>query len=129
MWGIPYNTGEMTYNNIKITKKMEKRKILYGIEAIRGEGCMPYFSGEMQTIKEVELTENSAKYYKEYDIAGFADIYRAKVPHNIAKGDIFNIYLGQSTKEGCVWEGDLKSSLLNHINPNLPHSNKLIQLP
>lgn len=54
-------------------------------------------------------------YYKEFEIQNHSDIRRAKVPHNIKKGDIFNIYRGESTKEGCAWEGCLKNSLINHL--------------
>lgn len=53
--------------------------------------------------------------YKEFDIKGCSNIHTAKVPNDIKEGDIFNIYRGESTKEGCTWKGDLESSLKAHV--------------
>ncbi|MGK6342882.1 hypothetical protein ACMGDK_11620 [Chryseobacterium sp. DT-3] len=69
----------------------------------------------MKNITISELPENLAKYYTEYDLVGFSDIYRAKVSINIEVGDIFNIYRGESTKEGCEWVGNLEKSLTEHL--------------
>ena len=69
----------------------------------------------MKKITIAELPENLAKYYSEYKLEGFKDIRRAKVSCNIKIGDIFNIYRGESTKEGCEWRGDLETSLLEHL--------------
>ena len=65
--------------------------------------------------KDKEFLQTLGKHYKEYYIENCSNIHRAKVCHGIKKGDIFNIYRGESRKEGCVWEGDLESSLLNHL--------------
>lgn len=49
--------------------------------------------------------------YNDYDIAGHACVHRACVPHDMQKGDYFNVYHGESSKSGCRWDGDLISSL------------------
>ncbi|HRL95516.1 MAG TPA: hypothetical protein PK873_18445 [Pseudomonas sp.] len=49
--------------------------------------------------------------YKDFDIAGHPCVHRACVPHDIQKGDYFNVYHGESSKSGCRWDGDLIRSL------------------
>lgn len=71
--------------------------------------------------KLYEYTEEQK--YHDYDITGYGSIYRAKVPFDIQPGDIFNIYLDESTKHGCEWLGTLDKSLNNHLN-ELENSNK-----
>lgn len=55
------------------------------------------------------------KHARWYEVSGLSDIRGAKVYYGIKKGEIFNVYRGESTKEGCKWMGDLKYSLLNLI--------------
>lgn len=64
----------------------------------------------MKRIKTIFDTElNGINHYSVTDCNG---IYLAKVPENIKKGDIFNVYCFESTKFGCVWVGDLEDSLI-----------------
>tara|TARA_R110000850_G_scaffold162776_2_gene287605 strand:- start:101 stop:355 length:255 start_codon:yes stop_codon:yes gene_type:complete len=49
--------------------------------------------------------------YKDFAIAGHASVHRACVPHTIQKGEYFNVYHGESSKSGCLWDGELTSSL------------------
>lgn len=55
----------------------------------------------------------SRKSFRDYDVAGIIDIRRAAVPYGIKVGQLFNIYRGESTKNGCKWMGSLQYSLLN----------------
>lgn len=57
----------------------------------------------------------SKKLFRDYDISGIKNINRAKVPYRIKVGEIFNIYRGVSTKEGCKWMGNLQYSLVWHL--------------
>ncbi len=68
----------------------------------------------MRTIIENEMRTKlvSRKLYKGYEVEGYGDIHLAKVPYGIREGDMFNIYRGESTKNGCVWKGNLQHSLL-----------------
>jgi hypothetical protein len=63
----------------------------------------------------INLDNPMADQFLDVDIEGCSDIHRAKVPNGIEKGDIFNIYRGESTKEGCEWVGNLEESLIKHI--------------
>lgn len=51
------------------------------------------------------------KTYNDYDIMDCLGIYRACVHFNIKKGDVFNAKCFDEVKFGCVWLGDLESSL------------------
>lgn len=53
--------------------------------------------------------------YDDLDIKGYDIIHRACVPHDITIGDIFNIYLGESTKNGCIYLGTLDQSLSRYL--------------
>lgn len=68
------------------------------------------------------IPTNLYKHYVEFSITGAGDIYRAKLPRNMEIGDIFNIYRGESTKEGCEWLGDLETSILAHLHNLVPFS-------
>lgn len=68
---------------------------------------------------EKDFLETLGKTYKEFYIEGCSNIRRAKVPHNIEMGDTFNIYRGESTKEGCTWKGNLEQSLLAHVGTKM----------
>jgi len=57
----------------------------------------------------VVLTDNKSG-YNDYDVFGNT-VYRAKVVFDIEVGDIFNVYIGESSKEGVVWQGDIITSL------------------
>lgn len=54
----------------------------------------------------------SRKRFRDYDVTGYGNIYRAAVPYGIKPGQYFNIYRGESTKNGCLWMGSLDFSLL-----------------
>lgn len=47
-------------------------------------------------------------------------VARAVFPANIAKGEQFNLYYGQSSKGGAVWIGDLKRSVKSYFQKTLP---------
>lgn len=51
------------------------------------------------------------KNHDDYDIEGLSTIHRAKPIHNMAVGEYFNVYYGESSKNGAKWLGDLESSL------------------
>ncbi|WP_137887567.1 hypothetical protein [Pseudomonas sp. 2FE] len=53
----------------------------------------------------------SSNGYQDYDIQGHPCVRRACVPNNIRRGETFNVYHGESSKSGAVWDGDLASSL------------------
>ena len=57
----------------------------------------------------------SRKIFRDYDVTGISDIHRAVVPYGIKKGQYFNVYRGESTKNGCKWMGNLQYSLLNFV--------------
>jgi hypothetical protein len=38
-------------------------------------------------------------------------IHRAVVPRTIKVGEVFNVYLSNGRKEGCIWVGNLLLSL------------------
>ncbi len=48
----------------------------------------------------------------DFAIHGLANICRAVLPMNINSGDFFNIYTIDSSKFGCIWHSDLKTSIL-----------------
>lgn len=70
-------------------------------------------------MKIIENTNNElsfGRYFREFNIQGCNDIYKAKVKHGIEVGENFNIYCGESLKSDlCLWVGDLKNSLINHL--------------
>ncbi len=49
--------------------------------------------------------------FSDYDISGHPCVHRACVPHDILRGDYFNVYHGESSKSGCRWDGELIRSL------------------
>ncbi|GAB0079361.1 hypothetical protein I4I80_02770 [Pseudomonas syringae pv. tomato] len=49
--------------------------------------------------------------YQDYDIKGHSVLRRACVPHDIKKGETFNVYHGESSKSGVKWTGALPDSL------------------
>ncbi|SIQ98394.1 hypothetical protein [Aquipseudomonas alcaligenes] len=49
--------------------------------------------------------------FDDFDVTGHACVRRACVPHGIQLGDQFNVYHGESSKSGCMWDGGLISSL------------------
>ncbi|MDH5828869.1 hypothetical protein [Sphingobacterium faecium] len=108
--------------NLNETTTAENQKLNSQINAsatknnwFSADGEKKEFSNELQTIEKVDLPNQLSKYYTEYSLTGFDDIYRAKVGLNIAISDVFNIYRGDERKEGCIWLGSLEKSLNAHI--------------
>lgn len=54
--------------------------------------------------------------FDDYDVQGHDVIHRICVPHSIRKGGIFNVYHGDSSKSGFVWQGDLPKSMAHPGN-------------
>lgn len=48
---------------------------------------------------------SSKRGYHDFDVTDAGSIHRVCVSNNIKHGDIFNIYYGESSKEGGVWLG------------------------
>lgn len=69
----------------------------------------------LDTSNRASYQNTEQQHYYDYDIIGYGNIHRAKVPHSIKRGDIFNIYLGKSEKNGCEWQGTLDKSLNRHL--------------
>lgn len=68
---------------------------------------------DLSWYQHYQMTQQAG--YNDLDIKGYGDIYRAKIPYDIQIGDIFNIYLGESTKNGCEWLGSIDKSLNKHL--------------
>lgn len=49
--------------------------------------------------------------FDDFDVAGHPCVHRACVRHDIQVGDVFNVYHGESSKSGLVWDGSLLSAL------------------
>lgn len=49
--------------------------------------------------------------FHDYDVVGHPALRRACVPLDIRKGELFNVYHGESSKSGAKWLGNLKLSL------------------
>lgn len=47
----------------------------------------------------------------DFDIVGAYPLKRVKLPLNTQKGDVINIYYGDSSKSGIQWRGTLKKSV------------------
>jgi hypothetical protein len=50
--------------------------------------------------------------YNDYDILNHPLIHRAKVVPGLKKGEVFNVYYGESSKMGVAWKGELLLSLI-----------------
>lgn len=67
----------------------------------------------MTQIKKTLVTQEHG--YFDYDIEGEGiPVYRAKVPLNIKKGEVFSVYYGTSSKAGMTWEGSVEESINKH---------------
>jgi hypothetical protein len=56
--------------------------------------------------------------FKDFDVTNLANVHRACVPHNIRKGDVFNVYCSNCVKLGAVWCGEVVRSLANFAETN-----------
>jgi hypothetical protein len=63
--------------------------------------------------------------YRDYDVKGCNGIYRACVGFNIKKGDIFNVYCFEHTKLACVYDNDLRTSLINFASSDSFNKEKI----
>lgn len=54
------------------------------------------------------------------DVGRGGEVSRAVFPANIAKGEQFNLYYGESSKGGAVWAGDVKRSVNAYFQNNQP---------
>ncbi|MFC9008394.1 hypothetical protein [Streptomyces microflavus] len=65
-----------------------------------------------KNVEELEIVlVTSAHGFQDYDIKGHSVLRRACIPHDIKKGENFNLYHGESSKSGVKWTGDLADSL------------------
>ena len=61
---------------------------------------------------DIQATLVTAEHgYADFDISGIQGVKRACVPHNVRRGDIFNVYCDDCVKLGVVWKGSLDRSL------------------
>ena len=105
-------TGLIYYTNVEMPGEEALEVLPYEVEE---QGVKKITLSKEQNVKGWDY--DIAGYVKgwDYDIAGYIKgnevVDRAVVPYKIKKGDIFNVYYGESSKAGCEWMGDLKSSL------------------
>lgn len=60
---------------------------------------------------EIEHHAGGSSGLIDIDIQGVGSVRRVVLPMNITKGDMFNIYYGDSSKAGGTWNNDLKTTL------------------
>ena len=73
--------------------------------------------------EKIEIKLNSTEHgYKDYDVV-HKEIKRAKVPYNLKKGDVFNVYFLGGRKEGCEYDGKSVLTSLEELLSKLKISN------
>lgn len=80
------------------------------------------------TFEGVTLVLVCSKYgYGDYDVEGHPQgINRIKVVPGIKRGEMFNVYSGQSTKHGLKWLGSFEASLHNSCISDIPVGKKVL---
>lgn len=74
------------------------------------EAVESWFSGSDLCIS-IEHHAGGSSGLIDIDIQGVGSVRRVVLPMNITKGDMFNIYYGDSSKAGGTWNNDLKTTL------------------
>ena len=75
-------------------------------------------TAEAKNVEGLEIVLVTSDHgYQDYDIKGNSVLRRACVPHDIKKGDTFNVYHGESSKAGVKWTGKLADSLHKWLAP------------
>lgn len=65
-----------------------------------------------KNVEELEFVLVTSDHgFQDYDIKGHSVLRRACIPHDIKKGENFNLYHGESSKSGVKWTGALSDSL------------------
>ena len=77
-----------------------------------GKGTAKQLPDQVKEIKKAEINYNGVVFklvdkhgFWDFSITGHNTIYRATPAIGIKKGDIFNVYYGDNSKAGFVWEG------------------------
>jgi hypothetical protein len=75
-------------------------------------------TAEAKNIEGLEIVLVTSDHgYLDYDIKGPSVLSRACVPHDIKKGETFNVYHSESSKSGVKWTGNLSDSLQKWLPP------------
>ncbi|MEI8659378.1 hypothetical protein [Vibrio sp. Hal054] len=74
-----------------------------------------WFCDEPVKVSQFSLYLDGTRELVDVDLEGLGSIRRVVLPMNIKRGDMFNVYYGESSKGGAFWEGDLITTLTTFL--------------